>query len=122
MKGPESFPRNNPEHKAEKIRSKEEILSLITERIPGLPSIEESKGNITRVLEDTKGIYLLELEVSGSMPGQVHQYRYMRKGDHDNRNFTQESRIDVVLYEDGIPITSDQLATFDGATQSWHKV
>jgi len=120
--GPESPFTKNPERKGERIHEQEEILSLISERVPGLPGIEELKGKITRELRDVEGIYLLELELPGSMPGQVHEYRYMRGGNHGSQNSSAESRIDVVLYEEGIPVISDQLAKFNVAAQSWNNV
>lgn len=122
MAGPESNLTKAPERKAERIHEQGEILSLMAERISGLPGIEELKGKITRELADTEGLYLLELEIPGSMPGQIHEYRYMRAGDHGNQNSSDTSRIDVVLYEDGVPVTSDQLAKFNVVTQSWNKV
>lgn len=121
MEGSESLFTKNPERSGERIHDQEEILSLISERVPGLPGIEELKGKVTRRLEDVEGIYLLELEIPGSMPGQVHEYRYMRGGNHGAKNAVDASRIDVVLYEDGIPVTSDQLAKFNIVTQVWDK-
>jgi hypothetical protein len=121
MKGPESRLTNSPERSGERVHDQEEILALIAERIPGLPGIEELKGKIVRRLSDAAGLYLLELEVAGSVPGQTIEYRYVRAGNQDPRNSTDASRIDMVLYVDGDPDTSDQLAKFNVVTQEWDK-
>ena len=110
MSNPE-FPRSKPEAATEKIRTRHEVLGLMLPYIKNLASVEELDGKVTRALSDEKGLYFLELQTDGENPGEINEYQYMRAGS--GVNVADETRIDVVFYVDGMPVSSDQLVRFD---------
>lgn len=111
----ENFPSAHPnkvEESPEKILSSEEILAVFSEFSEGY--------TVTRELSDEKGIHFMEAQVPGEKEGEVTEYQYLRKGE--GRNYHLSTVIHVVFYEDGIPVSSDMLATLNEETGEWEKL
>lgn len=124
MAGPESPFSNNPERSKERIHERGEVLPLFSERMSGLPGIEELSRKIVRELYDEDGLYLLEeqVQVLGSEANEIEEYRYTSKGPDREKNPMDASRIDIVYYINDMPVGSNQLAKFNETTQAWDKV
>lgn len=88
----------------ESVPTPEEVESVFRELVG-----EEKTYNITKRLEDDKGLYCLEVEVSGEN-GAVMEYGYMRKGRF-GRNQSSATEITVTYYENGVPISGTTVAT-----------
>lgn len=99
--GPSHFDQEpNPEH----IPSAEEVQAKLTEIIGKEPAI-------TRTVSDEQGLYLLEAEIPGELPGESTKYEYIRKGrgNHTEAGGT-ETRIHVTYYQDGDVVGGTSLA------------
>jgi hypothetical protein len=84
------------------IPSAEQIRTEIKE-LTGKECVE------TRILEDEKGVYLMEFEVDGENPGETIQYEYMRKGKYQQGAIT-ETEMHVVYCQDKMPVSGTSAA------------
>jgi hypothetical protein len=85
-----------------------------------IPTIEEVEGVFRRLTEkeftqrrvraDKKGLYLLEVFVSGDTDGETIEYRYMRAGKYPEGE-TAVTGIHVVYYIDDYPISGTSAAS-----------
>jgi hypothetical protein len=82
------------ESAAEKIHNEREVLNLFDEIIEG-------DFEISRSLEDEKGLYMLEVQ-SKDEEGDLVQHNYTRAGTHPE-GFASETTIDVVFHMGDIP-------------------
>jgi len=64
-------------------------------------------------------LYLLEARVEGKEKGEVTEYGYMRKGRFPNHNEASETAINVVYYQDEMPVGGDKVAVYNSETDEW---
>lgn len=96
----------------EKFPTKEQVLEYILNVL--------ENGEVVREENDEKGLYLLDVQATQNQEGKVYSYEYLRRGRYDNINSgALETKIVLVIYEDGIPIGGDDFAKFDENTGEW---
>ena len=79
------------------IPTEAEVMALFCELTEG------KEFTVTRRMEDEKGLYLLEVELSNADGGKT-EYLYMRKGQYAEGGSAKETAIHVVFYDsDGMP-------------------
>jgi len=105
---------NSIEKGPERIPIKEEVMEVI--------SRFEKATTFVRELSDEQGLYLLEVQAEGKEPGEVTQYRYQRKGTFPNHNESLETVIQVVYYQDEIPVGGTNIAEYKSETGQWEEV
>lgn len=101
---PESTQREelaSPEN-AEHIPTEEEVRGVIRELI-AKPFIESRK------CEDEKGLYLLDVTITGEDEGETIEYSYIRTGRYPEGQ-ASNTRIDKAIYQDGIPVGGEGVA------------
>jgi len=84
----------------ETIATMEEIRSVFEQLVEG--GVWED----LRLMEDEKGPYLWEIKAGEAV------YEYMRKGSHEEGFNTGNSVIDVIYFEDGMPVSGDKVAEY----------
>jgi hypothetical protein len=102
---------NRQENSAERIPSREEVISEIGKHC--------ENPIVTRELSDEMGVYLLEMEVPGDKPGETTLYIYQRKGEFPNGSKAEETIINVAYLEDGVPVGGQSVAEYDPETEAW---
>ena len=102
---------NSFERKQERILTREEVIEVISRYVENFTLVRE--------LTDEQGLYLLEAQIDGKEKRETIQYMYMRKGRFPNHNETAETAINVVYYQDGIPVGGDNVAVFNDETGEW---
>jgi len=102
---------NNIEKVPEHIPTKEEVLSVILKHAENPVFVRE--------LSDEQGPYLFEFKVEGKKPGEVTEFTYTRKGTFPNQNAAAETVINVVYYEDEMPVGGNSVANYNNATGEW---
>ncbi len=85
--------------KTEHIPTEKEVRGILQELIAGPYTVE-------RKCSDGKGLYLLDVRVSGDEEGEAVEYSYMRKGRYPEGQ-ASNTRIDIVYYQDGVPVGGD---------------
>lgn len=88
----------------ERILTKPEVMEGI--------SIFVENGRIERELSDARGLYLLEVVIEGTEPGETIEYGYLRKGESPGHKGALETAIHRTYYSDGIPISGGKVAVF----------
>lgn len=76
-------------------------------------------GKPERELSDGLGLYLVEVSVPGDKSGEVKLYEYKRKGEFPNNNAAAETVINVVYFENDMPVGGDSVAQFNYGTNEW---
>ena len=75
------------------------------------------RAQMVRELSDEQGLYLLEAVVEGKEPGETISYEYMRKGRFPNNNQASRTAIHRVYYQNGVPISGEDVAILDSSGQ-----
>ena len=106
-----------PEAHMEKIPSKEAVLSVIAQAFEG------KEPKVHRELFDGKGLVLLEARKE-TAPGEVTEYRYMRRGTHgmggaEKQNASASNDIQIAYYQDDIPVGGTTYAIYNEETGTW---
>lgn len=90
----------NLEQAPEHIPSAEEVRGLFAKLLDGKAYTE------TKRLEDERGLYRFDVTVkSGSA-----EYSYMRKGAYPGAGWSADTVINVIFYEEGMPISGSSVA------------
>jgi hypothetical protein len=105
---------NKAEESSERILSSEEVTKALSEYVEGY--------TLTKERSDEQGVYLREVEVKGEKEGEVTEYQYIRKGYYPNNIGSLETRINVIYFQDGVPIRGDSIAVFNDETGEWRKL
>ena len=92
------------ETSSEHIPTSEEVSSIFTE-------LTKKEYKEIRKCEDQKGLYLLEIMVSGDLPNEEIKYSYMRKGRYKEGQIS-ETGIHKTYLENGIPISGTSVARY----------
>jgi hypothetical protein len=116
---PNSMPAK-PETAAESVPTKEAILSIIQNAFEGV------EPSVHREVSDEKGLVLLESRRE-TAPGEVTEYRYVRKGMHTVLGADGLGRhvgsinndIRVAYYENDIPVGGTTYAVYDEQDGTW---
>ncbi len=95
----------------EKIHSREEVLEI-------LGGVIEGEFEVVRTLEDENGPCLIEAETKDEA-GNTVLYTYNRAGNF-GRQFSSETVIDVILFEDDIPVGGHPITKY--VNGEWKKV
>lgn len=78
---------------------------------------------VRRELKAAGETYLLELEIEGEKPGETIEYSYQRKGSFPKADGSYHAalatRIDVTVFEDGMPVAGKSVALFNEEKQEW---
>ena len=98
--------------KIERFPNKEEVLLEIVKYC--------ESPRIKRELYDNKGsLFILEIETE--VGGEMVEYTYQREGEL-GKNKSNATDIHKLRFADGIPVSSDHIATYDSQTKKWNKV
>ena len=115
----------------EKIRPSEEINSVEKEKSPEHhPSYEEIKSKIFefvagrscvegRLLEDERGLYLLDITTEPDEDGYTAEYSYSRKGPQPKGRCPVETKIHVTNYKNYFPVSGESVAMYNYETGKW---
>lgn len=104
-------PHNKIESSHERILSREKILEALEQFAEGAIPVRE--------LSDEKGIYLLEVQQPGEKPGEITEHCYIRKGGPQNGTRSEETKINVAYYQDGMPVGGSSVAALNEETGEW---
>jgi hypothetical protein len=96
------------------IPTKEEVLGVIKRHA--------ENASFVRELSDSSGLYLLEAKAGGERSGEFIEYLYLRKGEFPNQNATAATHINVVYYEDGVPVGGSNISNYNEQTGQWEDV
>lgn len=96
----------------ERFPTKEEVLFEIGKYC--------ENPKIKRELYDSKGSLFI-LEVETEVGGEVVEYTYQREGEL-GKNKSGATDIHKLRFTDGIPVSSDHIATYDSQTKKWSKI
>ena len=105
---------NYIEHGNERIPTREEILDIIVRH--------EEKYTVGRELFDEKGLYLLEIKVEVKEAGETIEYQYIRKGEFPNKVASLGTTINILYFENGIPVGGHDIANYNSETGEWRDV
>ena len=105
---------NSFETGPELIPTREEVLEIMRRY--------DEKAVLVRELSDSLGIYLLEAKAGGKKSGEFNEYLYLRKGEFPNQNATAATHINVVYYEDGVPVGGSNISNYNEQTGQWEDV
>ncbi len=98
--------KQNPiEGNREHIPTLEEVISVFREILKG------KDFKLTRKLEDSKGLYVLEIKTKGEKDGEVDEYSYMRKGKYKEGESSM-TEIYMAKYYNSIAITGESAARY----------
>ena len=110
----------NPFEKSpELIPTKEGVLDLVSHYL--------ENAVVVRELSDDAGLYFLEAEAPGDVPGETVRYQYMRKGNHAGLNFKGDAEstgttLSAEYYQDGKFFAAEHVAEYHQEIAEWQDV
>ncbi len=107
-----SYDESSAERNAESFLTREEALSALQYYVTGNAVLTEEES-------DEKGVFLLELSVTGEQPDETTFYRYQRKALYGKNLGSTMTTIQVSYVEGGMPVGGKTLADYDEKTGVW---